>query len=142
MHIRLKKRRMKAGEILKKNGLSKTGCRENIIELLFSSDSPLSEKEIKANLLTSYDRTTFYRSFKTLVDKRILKRIIVDAHDVRYTIGNSITGEIEHIYFYCVNCKKVVCLQDQPVPEVKLPQGFVELERKFTVRGTCSDCNK
>ncbi|NLF42620.1 MAG: hypothetical protein GX587_07990 [Bacteroidales bacterium] len=57
---------MKALEILNNHNLKRTSCREGIIEVVMEAKQALSENEIRERLIGNYDRTTFYRSFKTL----------------------------------------------------------------------------
>ncbi len=69
---------MKALDVLYSHNLKRTSCREGIIEVLMAANEALSEIEIREQLAGNYDRTTFYRSFKTLEENKILHRIVVD----------------------------------------------------------------
>ena len=62
---------MKPIEILNKHNLKRTSCREGIIQVIINANSALSENEIRERLEGTYDRTTFYRSFKTLEEYNI-----------------------------------------------------------------------
>ena len=75
---------MKANEVLNYHHLKRTSCREGIIDVVMSSDEALSEAEIRERLQGCYDRTTFYRSFKTLEENKIIHKIIVDNNLVKY----------------------------------------------------------
>lgn len=131
-----------ANEILHNHNLKRTSCREGIITLLLNEKIALSEQEIKDRLGSTYDRTTFYRSFKTLIDADILHRIVVDAQQVKYAINHdSYENKNGHLHFYCNTCEKVVCI-DQPIPKhANLPGGFTCRETEIIIKGNCCNCN-
>ena len=63
-------------DILNNHNLKRTSCREGILEVVMAANQALSENEIKEQLAGNYDRTTFYRSFKTLEEHRIIHKIV------------------------------------------------------------------
>ena len=71
------------------------------------SGNALSENEIRDSLGGNFDRTTFYRSFKTFEEHRIIRKIVVDNQLVKFELDNSLTSKKEHAHFYCNRCKKV-----------------------------------
>ena len=131
---------MKAVDILNNHHLKRTSCREGIIEAVIAANQPLSEIEIKEKLVSSYDRTTFYRSFKTLEDHRIIHKIVVDNQLVKYALDNSITNIKEHAHFYCNECQRVQCLESTPVNKFYLPEGYEQDETEVIIKGTCAIC--
>ncbi|MFV0593676.1 MAG: Fur family transcriptional regulator [Draconibacterium sp.] len=133
---------MNPKDILIYHNLKRTSCREGIIGVIMSSDKALSENEIRDQLVGNYDRTTFYRSFKTLVESSIVHKIVVDNNLVKYALDNQITHKSEHAHFYCNECNSVVCLDSVPVEKPKLPEGFVSLEVEFVIKGTCKFCKE
>jgi Fur family ferric uptake transcriptional regulator len=131
---------MKAVDVLYRHNLKRTSCREGIIELMLSSGQALSENEIREKLAANYDRTTFYRSFKTLEESKILHKIVIDNQMVKYALDNSITNKKEHAHFYCNDCHTVKCLETVPVQEIKLPEGYIESETEVLIKGVCPIC--
>lgn len=101
-------------DILHKNDLAHTSCRERIVEVIASSTIPLSEDEIKAIVNDVYDSTTFYHTFKILITKGIIHKIVIDNTLDKYALNREQGTEKQHAHFYCLNCKKVFCL-----PQVK-----------------------
>ena len=79
---------MKAVDILNHHNLKRTSCREGIIEVVMAAKQALSENEIRERLAGNYDRTTFYRSFKTLEEHKIIHKIVVDNQLVKYALDN------------------------------------------------------
>ena len=133
---------MGAKEILKQHQLKRTSCREGIIEVMLKADHPLSETEIRELLAGNYDRTTFYRSFITLEESRIIHRIVVDQQTVKYALDYSITHKQEHPHFFCQVCHDVKCLEAIPLQEFVLPQGFTKINTDIVIKGTRPNCQQ
>lgn len=131
---------MKAADILKNNHLKRTSCREGIIDVVMAANQALSENEIREQLAGNYDRTTFYRSFKTLEEHRILHKIVVDNHLVKYALDNSVTRKSEHAHFYCQECQTVRCMDTIPLQKYSLPEGYADTETEVLIKGTCALC--
>ncbi len=131
---------MNAQEILKQYQLKRTSCREGIIDVVKAANEALSESEIKEQLQGNYDRTTFYRSFKTLEECHILHKIVIDNHWVKYALNNDITHRQEHAHFYCKQCHSVRCMESTPTPQYALPKGFSKDEIEVIIKGICANC--
>jgi Fur family ferric uptake transcriptional regulator len=117
---------MKAVEILSRHKLKRTSCREGIIEVMMSASEALAENEIREKLSGNYDRTTFYRSFKTLEEHRIVHKILIDNQTLKYALNHSMTQTTRHAHFYCNFCHTVECLDSVKVQEMSLPDGYSE----------------
>ena len=131
---------MKAVDILNRHKLKRTSCREGIIEVVMAASHALSEKEIREQQAGNYDRTTFYRSFKTLEEHQIIHKIVVDSQCVKYALANSITNKSEHAHFYCNECQAVRCMDNVPIKQYRLPEGYSDEETKVLIKGTCAKC--
>lgn len=131
---------MRADELLHHHNLKRTGCREGIIELILKEGRALSENEIRDRLEGRYDRTTFYRSFRTLQEHRIIHRIVVDNHLVKYAIDQVAESQSNHPHFYCKSCSSVSCIGAVTVEKPVLPEGFTPLETELIIRGICNEC--
>ena len=58
-------------EILKKNQLSVTDSRKQILELFINSEGALAHSDIEKHTGDIFDRVTVYRTLQTFVDKGI-----------------------------------------------------------------------
>jgi Fur family ferric uptake transcriptional regulator len=132
---------MEPVELLNHYNLKRTSCREGIINVIMTANNALSENEIREKLEGNYDRTTFYRSFKTLEEHRIIRKIVVDNQLVKYELDNSVTSKREHAHFYCNSCKKVQCMDSVIIPDTKLPEGYELTEIELILKGLCSTCS-
>ena len=111
-----------------------------MIAVIMSAKQALSEQEIRERLTGNYDRTTFYRSFKTLEENKIIHKIVVDGQLIKYAIDNSVTQKREHAHFYCNICHSVRCLESVPVGEAVLPDGYIGAETEVLIKGICASC--
>ena len=131
---------MKAIDILNRHNLKRTSCREGIIDVIMNTKQALSENEIRERLAGNYDRTTFYRSFKTLEEHKIIHKIVVDNQLVKYALDNTITYKNEHAHFYCNKCNTVKCMDNVPLQKYQLPDGYYDVETEVLIKGICSNC--
>jgi Fur family ferric uptake transcriptional regulator len=128
-------------EILQKHNLVRTSCRQSIIGAILDAGTAVSEEEIKSKVEGSYDRTTFYRTFKTLIENGIIHKIVVDNHLVKYALSEPEKEDAEHIHFYCNDCGQVKCIEGEHVPQVVLPVGFKPVQTDLIVKGLCDKCS-
>lgn len=131
---------MKAVDILNNHNLKRTSCREGIIGVVMTAKQALSENEIRKRLAGHYDRTTFYRSFKTLEEHKIIHKIVVDNQLVKYALDNTVTHKDEHAHFYCNECNTVKCMENVPIQKYQLPDGYSDMETEVLIKGICENC--
>lgn len=131
---------MQATDILNKFKLRRTSCRQGIIDVVLAADQALSENEISNRLGGQYDRTTFYRSFKTLEEHRIIHKIVVNNLIVKYALDPAVRNKSVHAHFYCSECQTVRCMEDVPVQKYQLPDGYTGEETEVIIKGTCAIC--
>jgi len=127
-------------KILHEHNLKRTSCREGILEVIIQAGHALSEQEIRSRLKGHYDRTTFYRSFKTLQECHIIHKIVIDNQLVKYALNNSITSRKHHAHFYCEKCDRVICMENVPVDTPELPEGYTINDAELIIKGLCRKC--
>ncbi len=130
--------------ILKKNHLSVTDGRKQILSLFLKSPGALAHSDIEKNTDAAFDRVTVYRTLQTFVDKGIVHHIPTTDNSILYALckDNCEAGHHHdnHVHFICDNCNKTICLDDVMIPEVKLPKGFKPIHSEMVVNGICDDC--
>ncbi len=132
---------MKAHDILHKHNLIRTSCRQSIIDTIVNSGFAISEEEIKLRIESTYDRTTFYRSFKTLIENGIIHKIVVDNQLVKYALSENKPVSKNHVHFYCNHCGIVECLSGAEIQSPRLPAGYQQVEAELIIKGICIKCN-
>ena len=97
-------------DLLKKNHMSVTDSRLQILELFYHAPGALAHADIEKKASDKIDRVTIYHH-----------------HD-------------NHVHFVCDECGKTICLDDVLVPDVKLPKGFEPHQSNMVVNGFCNEC--
>lgn len=133
---------MKAREILHKHNLVRTSCRQSIIDAIVKTGHAISEEEIKSQVEATYDRTTFYRTFRTLIENNIIHKIVVDNQLVKYALSENNAESKKHVHFYCNQCMVVECLPDIEIKTPPLPKGYQHTETELIIKGLCNICNR
>lgn len=90
------------------------------------------------------DMTTLYRTLKTFVEQKILHTIDVGTGVMKYALcieGCICAPDDLHYHFHCLSCKETICLTQQRIPKVQLPDNFTMSEANMVVKGHCSNCS-
>ena len=131
-------------EILKKNNMSVTDSRLQILDLFYQTEEALAHADIEKQTSDKIDRVTIYRTLQTFEEKGIVHTIPTADNSVKYALCKEHCEEghhhDNHVHFVCENCNKTTCLDDVLVPEVKLPSGFVPHQSNMVVNGLCKEC--
>lgn len=131
-------------DILKKNCLSITAARINILDLFLETDGALAHADIEKKISSSFDRVTVYRTLQTFTDNGIIHQIPTTDNTILYALckDNCEAGyhHDEHVHFICVDCDRTICMDEVVVPDVKLPKGFKPVQTAMIVKGICDEC--
>ncbi|MBR3744414.1 MAG: transcriptional repressor [Bacteroidales bacterium] len=129
-------------DLMMHHGVKPTANRILIANAFVKEHRPLSMSEIEVQL-ESVDKSVISRTL-SLFRERHLVHILPDGGDgVRYELCHRCSDDHDddaHIHFYCSRCGKTFCLEDIPIPEVTLPQGYQEESVNYMVTGLCPDC--
>jgi len=129
-------------EILKSSKLSLTSHRIELLSILSNCKQAISEKELEYLMNGSCNRTTVYRNLNSLVEKKIVHRIL-SAEAVKYKLAsgkNKDGKKSDHVHFECRRCNTTFCMEELSVEDYKLPEGFTKLENQFIIFGICKNC--
>ncbi len=133
-----------ATSLLKQYGLRVTTIRHKVVELFLASGSTaLSNADIEQHF-ERLDRTTLYRTLRTLEQKGIIHQVVDNSGTTKYATSREHRSKQEmyanHVHFHCVKCEKTICLEKTPLPPVNPPSGFNVDEKHLLLTGTCSIC--
>ena len=133
-----------AYEVLKRNQLSVTESRIQILELFYNKNNALEHNDIEKITGEKFDRVTIYRTLQTFVEKGIIHTIPTADNSVRYALCKDACTEghhhDNHVHFICNVCETTYCLEAVSVPEVHLPKGFKPELIEVVVSGKCKNC--
>lgn len=131
-------------DILKKNHMSITDSRMQILDLFYTNEGALAHADIEKKTGDAIDRVTIYRTLQTFEEKGIIHSIPTADNSVKYALCKERCEEghhhDNHVHFICEDCGKTICLDDVLVPEVNLPKGFEPHQSNMVVNGVCDDC--
>lgn len=131
-------------ELLQAHEIRPTVNRILTIRALHGAGRPMSLSELEYKLLT-VDKSGIFRAL-TLFREHHLVHVIEDGDGgVKYELCMSHSGDDDddvHVHFYCEHCHRTLCLDDVPIPPVKLPAGYRQLSANYVVKGICSDCSR
>ena len=132
-------------ELLESHGVKPTANRILVLRTLAGAFRPMSLAELEQKILT-IDKSGIFRAI-TLFRDHHLVHVIEDGSDgVRYELCHSNDHHHEdndmHVHFYCEQCNRTFCIDNTPIPQVELPEGYSMTSANFVVKGTCPECGE
>lgn len=127
------------GEILEAEGQRYTRGRRALVELLASSEGPVTVPEIVASDPT-LAQSSAYRSLAALTDAGVVHRIVTGDDHGHFELAERLTGEHHH-HLVCGNCGSV---EDFTVPttverSIDSLAAATEAQHGFSVEGHSLD---
>lgn len=130
--------------LLKKNRLSITESRMEVLTLFYKAPGALAHADIEKKTGSKMDRVTIYRTLQVFEEKGLIHTIPTSDNSVKYALCKEKCAHghhhDNHVHFICNRCTKTICLDDVLVPEVKLPKGFSPIQSNMVVNGLCDAC--
>jgi Fur family ferric uptake transcriptional regulator len=134
-----------AKKLILQTGNRETNSRVRVLAFLLSQESAVSHHQIELNLDgAKMDRVTLYRVLDWLSENELIHRVVSDDRMWRFRVTDSDVATHHHAHFKCVQCTKVICLEDvsADIRTPELPAGYRGLENELTIKGVCADCSK
>ena len=130
--------------LLEEHGVKVTPNRLLVAKALANAGRPLSLMELEAQLET-IDKSAIFRTLGAFKDAHLV-HVLEDSGDgVRYELCHSHHNDHDddiHVHFYCTRCHRTYCLEDTPVPPVKVPEGYDGESVSYLLKGICTECRK
>ena len=128
--------------LLQEHGVKATPNRLLVARALADAGRPLSLMELEAQLET-IDKSAIFRTLGTFREAHLV-HVLEDSGDgVRYELCRSHGEDHDddiHVHFYCTRCHRTFCLEDTPVPPVKVPEGYEAESVSYLLKGVCPEC--
>lgn len=131
----------KRNEAVRELDIRNTQMRQRLVT--FFQDNPglgFSENEIRQELDAAFDRTTVYRTIKTLLEKVFIHKIVCENGMLKYALNEKKDDYLPHVHFQCVQCQRVFCLKECKVQTPELPDAFEAQSYQFLIKGNCHHC--
>ena len=142
--LRLRGSMTAAELLLASKKIRSTPLRRAILEVLLEAGMPLSWKEafFRLSRRTGADKVSLYRNLTLFESKGLIHKILGSDGAWRYCARQAEENRCpgNHAHFICLGCGRMVCLEDQPIPTVTLPEGFTVEGKQLLAYGRCSSC--
>lgn len=126
-------------------GVRPSPVRSLVLRTLDASSTPLSSLEIEERL-GSVDRSSITRSLAVFSDTGLVHTVDDGSGSVRYELCRSPhhhdIHDDRHPHFHCTVCGVTECLISQPIPDIKVPEGYMVNGINVVIQGVCPDCQK
>lgn len=129
--------------LMLEHGVKPTANRIMILRTLLQAGRPLSMTEIETDL-ESVDKSIISRTLSAFREARLLHVLADGGESVRYEVCHCAAEEEDtdrHVHFHCTRCGRTFCLEELPVPMVKIPPGYRPEHVSLVVQGLCPECN-
>ena len=133
-------------KFLREKGMKVTALRRQVLELFFEQQEPMSHAEVLKRLTASGlkpDRVSLYRVLSAFSDAQIVHEIQGTDGTVRFCLHNSSLDRCpgNHPHFLCRECGRMLCLHEQPLPRVEVPEGTIIEGKQMLIFGLCPQCS-
>jgi Fur family ferric uptake transcriptional regulator/Fur family zinc uptake transcriptional regulator len=134
-------------DLLREKGMKTTTPRRQVLEILLERREPLSHTEIYERLAALNpkrlpDRVTLYRVLSAFSDARLVHQIQGTDGTARFCVHDPPCGGCpgNHPHFLCRSCGRMLCLSEQSLPHVEVPEGAIVEGKQLLVFGLCPLC--
>ncbi|MBR1707069.1 MAG: transcriptional repressor [Bacteroidales bacterium] len=127
---------------MERHGVKPTANRIVIARSLAAAGRPMSMSELEAALET-IDKSNVFRTLQVFREAHLVHVLEDTGGGARYELCHSRHDDEDddvHVHFYCEKCHRTLCLEDTPVPQVTVPEGFEPDTVSYLVKGICPDC--
>ena len=130
---------------LEHKGVKPTINRILVYSTLAQLNRPVSLKDLENEML-NLDKSSIFRVLTLFAEHDVVHAFEDGRGIIHYELCHHHDGECNHsdghLHFYCETCQQSFCLEDTPLPEIHLPEGFVPHSISFVIKGECPRCAK
>ena len=128
--------------LLMHHGVKPTANRIVVARALADAGRPMTLTELEYRIL-SIDKSGVFRALTLFRDHHLVHLIEDGGDGVRYELCRSHSEHEDddlHVHFFCERCHRTYCLEQTPVPQVEIPEGFRMTSANYIVKGVCHLC--
>lgn len=129
-------------EKLQERGVKPTAMRLLVLQCLIGSSEALTLRQIEEKLIEA-DRSTIFRTLALFEQQHLIHSINDGSGSTRYEFCRSHhhnAHDDRHPHFRCLHCQRTICLTEQRIPSIVLPEGFQVSQVNYIITGICPDC--
>lgn len=131
-------------QLLEDHGIKPTANRLLIAKTLAGAFTPLSLAELE-HKLQSIDKSGIFRTLTLFREHHLVHVIEGGSEGVKYELCHSHSHDHDedlHPHFFCMQCQKTYCIDNQTLPDIELPTGFEPYSANLIIKGICPDCSQ
>ena len=133
-----------ATQRLEHKGIKATANRILVYRELARHGRPMSLADME-NSMPQMDKSSIFRVLSLFLDHDVVHTFTdgrgVQNYELCHDDG-ACHHDDGHLHFYCEMCHRSFCLDDVPLPEIELPEGYAPRSVSFVIMGECPDCRK
>ncbi len=132
----------KRDHILNSRNIKPTAMRELVLKVLTEQTTAISLADLE-HTFDKADKVTLYRTLKTFQENKLIHSIDDGSGSIKYALCTEscqCNPQDLHVHFSCTTCQRTYCLNEIPVPSIKLPVHFNLHSITMVVKGTCANC--
>ncbi|MBR0038100.1 MAG: transcriptional repressor [Bacteroidales bacterium] len=120
--------------LFRQHGVRPTAIRVLVWRTLSKLDFAFALSDLEG-LLPTVDRSTLFRALSLFVENDLLHVLDDGSGQQKYCIHQN-----QHVHLSCTVCGKTICLEDEVIPEVHVPEGFEVQHITYIIQGVCAGC--
>lgn len=148
-------------EVLKRHNLRNTAARRAVLALFDQSAHALTHAQIEEKIGAEFDRVTLYRTLRSFEELHLVHRILSDSGVWVYALCRDCHHEKaetqaekaakhehsthnhnhQHVHFKCDTCQNTYCLEQNEIPKITLPAGYIAKNWQLLATGLCKNCS-
>lgn len=126
---------------LQEHGIRPTAVRILVWRVIRRKTQTFSLSDVE-ELLPEMDRSSIFRTLRLFAESKLLHEINDGTGSCKYCLCRcEERGHLNHVHFNCIKCNKTYCLENNIIPHVELPEGYVMHEAEYVIKGICADCS-
>jgi Fur family ferric uptake transcriptional regulator len=132
------------GTKLTQRNIKPTAMRELVLRVFAEQKAAISLSDLESKF-ESADRSTLYRTLKTIEENKLIHSINDGSGSVKYALCQDTCEchpEDIHVHFLCTKCNLTFCLHEISIPEITIPSQFILEDVNVLLKGVCANCKK
>lgn len=125
---------MEIADVLNEHGIRATAVRILVWRTLQKFDYVFALADLEVALPT-VDRSTLFRALTLFAEKDLLHTVEDGSGQQKYCLHHS-----DHVHLTCTVCGRTICLENQEIPHVPVPDGFEVRHVSYIIQGVCASC--
>ncbi|QNR25887.1 MULTISPECIES: Fur family transcriptional regulator [Croceimicrobium] len=133
-----------AEEILRSHGLRRTLGRIQVLHFVMQQKAAVSHSELSQAFEGKLDRASLYRTLQDFEQQGLIHKVPDDVVSVKYAYCHGSCSpehhHDSHLHFKCHNCDQTYCLEENTLPKIAVPEGFIPESTEVLIHGICRAC--